>query len=187
MAWFNLQSTRRFCYYYDPPFVLLDGLERSQWKRGCLHVRHNRTTRGVLVWLTRKVARLSSLVVFCCSLRVFSSSSSEIHSPVSYLVLLVSILTPRDALPSLVHVADTSQRRILVCICSYNDPLFQCSRSVPTNWIHIWSKLYDHAAHPYIAPYSSSTTDTAAGLASEGFMNTYGKFNQWFSNFDQRL
>ncbi|CAG8895276.1 unnamed protein product [Penicillium egyptiacum] len=32
------------------------------------------------------------------------------------------------------------------------------------------------------APYSSSTTDTAAGLASEGFMNTYGKRNQMPSN-----
>lgn len=33
----------------------------------------------------------------------------------------------------------------------------------------------------YAAPYSS-TSDTAAGLASEGFMNTYGKCNQSLSN-----
>jgi hypothetical protein len=44
MAWFNLQGTRRLCHYYDPAFVLLDGLERSQWKWSCPHVRHNRTT-----------------------------------------------------------------------------------------------------------------------------------------------
>lgn len=29
----------------------------------------------------------------------------------------------------------------------------------------------------FVAPYSSSTTDTAAGLASEGFLNTYGNWN----------
>jgi hypothetical protein len=38
------------------------------------------------------------------------------------------------------------------------------------NTVTIYSRL--------IAPYSSSATDTAAGLASEGFMNTYGKCTQ---------
>ncbi|KAJ5333102.1 GPR1/FUN34/yaaH protein [Penicillium brevicompactum] len=42
--------------------------------------------------------------------------------------------------------------RVLVRICSYYDTFFQCSCQ---------------------APYSSSGTDTAAGLASESFMNTY--------------
>jgi hypothetical protein len=68
MTRFNFQGTRGLCNYYDPPFVLFDGLERCQWKWSCLHVRDNRIPRrAVLIWSTRKVGLLSSLVVFCCS------------------------------------------------------------------------------------------------------------------------
>jgi hypothetical protein len=79
----------------------------------------------------------------------------------------------------LVHDTDTLPRRVLVCVCGHNDSSFQCSRSAHSIPIKI------PVCSRFIAPYSS-TSDTAAGLASEDFMNTYGKCSQ-ATEFDQWL
>lgn len=120
----------------------------------------------------------SSLVVFCCSSRVFLSSSSEIPFPVLCLALLVCFFTSCEKPRLLVHIADTLPRRLLVRVRSHNDSRIQCSRSVCLNQIYHSIKVEVSVCSYFIAPYSSSTTDTAAGLASESFMNTYGKCKQ---------